>query len=106
MDERFVSFWDGAKVQQFWRGASFNRQDDGQRHSYQLAWLLTRRLTADMDRFRRLVRAARADDAGDAALREVFGFGAGALAATVLGEGRWDPGDESAGWRLGGGPHF
>jgi hypothetical protein len=97
--EKFPSYWTERTAQEFWQGTGFNRQDEGQSHSYVLALLLTERLAKDMDRFRRFVHLARPEDAGYAALLEVYGVRLGDLAADHLGQGDWTPAAAGDRWK-------
>lgn len=99
MDERFPGYWNERTIQDFWRGSGFNRQDHGQTHSYYLALLLTRRLAADRKRFERFVHLARPDDAGYAAMLEVYGVRLEDLVAEHLGQGDWIPAGSGARWK-------
>lgn len=89
--ETIDSFWTPDTIQEFWRGDSFHRPDEGQLQSYHLALVLTRRLATDADRFRAFLADARFDDAGEAALRHHFGMGLQSIVEEYLGPGSWAP---------------
>ena len=88
------SHWKPKTLQGFWFGEAFAdaRPYGGQPYAYELADLLVTELAelseADLRRF---AAAARRDDAGVAASREVYGFGLEVWAGKVLGEGEWAP---------------
>lgn len=99
MDKRFTRYWNAQTIQDFWRGTGFNRQDDGQTHGYALALLLTRRLASDKKRFKQFVHLARPEDAGYAAMLEVYGVRLEDLVAEHLGPGDWIPLGSGALWK-------
>lgn len=66
------AFWNDATLQEFWSGTAFQRPDEGNLLSYDLAQRLVMLLSRDFDRFRAFALDARIDDAGhEAALRHV-----------------------------------
>ena len=79
-----LAFWGEEELQQFWSGKSFQRMDDGNLLSYDLARILVAQLAKDWTSFRRFVLAADAADAGDAAAQEHLGVGVGELACALL----------------------
>lgn len=89
--ETIDTFWSSQTIQEFWDGRSFGRPDEGQLQSYHLALVITRKLTGDIERFRRFVLAANAADAGESALVSTFGFGLADLVGDYLGDGNWKP---------------
>ena len=92
--ERHRGFWGEEEIQQFWSGESFGRPDDGQELSYHLARLAVGALSHDYVSFRRFVLSANEKDAGDAALKEVFGGSLEDLIERFLGAGNWAPNPE------------
>ncbi len=89
--ETIGTFWTPQTIQEFWRGESFDRQDEGQIQSYHLALVLTRKLTRDMVKFRVFAREASRLDSGQAAMRTVYGVGLEDLVSDYLGDGHWAP---------------
>jgi hypothetical protein len=84
-------FWNATTIQEFWRGDSFSRPDEGNKLSYALAQLLTVNLGHEYGQFRRFVLASTPQDSGAAAVREAFGVELGDLVGAVFGEGDWSP---------------
>jgi len=91
----YPDFWNPATIQEFWRGDSFTRPDEGNELSYALAQLLTVNLAHDYGRFREFVLASNAQAGGAAAAREQLGIDLGDLVGAVLGEGDWSPRPEA-----------
>jgi hypothetical protein len=85
------SYWNAETIREFWSGSGFQRQDKGQSHCYYLAMILARELSFDMPDLRKFIREAHWNDAGEAAMRRIFGFSLGELAADFLGDGDWGP---------------
>jgi hypothetical protein len=79
-------FWGQAEIQQFWSGESFQRTDDGNLLSYELARVLVEHMARDWTRFAEFVRHARRDDAGAASARQHLGIDLGAAAAALMGK--------------------
>ena len=97
-----LTFWGEEELQQFWSGKSFQRVDDGNLLSYDLARILVGHLAKDWDAFRRFVLAADAADAGNAAALEQLGVGVGELACALLERepsAAWSP--DPASWKQG-----
>jgi hypothetical protein len=90
---KHLAFWSPERIQEFWSGRSFSRQDDGQLLSYELARILVREMAADWDGFARFLRDADAADGGDAAARSVLGIDLGASVCAMFGQ------DDPTGWR-------
>jgi len=90
-----LGYWNPQTIQQFWSGGSFHRPVDGFSLGYTLGYHLVKILSQDFDRFREFVLRARADDAGESALREVFSASLGSVVQRVLGPGNWDVRPES-----------
>jgi tetratricopeptide (TPR) repeat protein len=89
---RLRGYWRRKGLHDFWHGAGFRRAGRAQPASYNLALVLAHKLLErDRDLYRRFLLAARREDCGDSALREVFHLAAGDLAASFLGEGDWKP---------------
>lgn len=85
------AYWNQTTLQLFWSGASFHRPIDGFDLGYTLGYLLVKALSHDFGRFRSFVLRARAEDAGESALREVFGGSLGSVVVPILGPGDWAP---------------
>lgn len=87
----FGRYWNESTIQEFWRGKSFLRPDDGQPLSYELARILVQLLDKDYDVLARFCALAKRDDAGEGAATQVLGAGLANLAEIVLGPGAWEP---------------
>lgn len=85
-------FWGQAEIQQFWSGESFQRTDDGNLLSYELARVLVEHMARDWAAFTEFVRNARREDAGAASAIEHLGVDLGAAASALAGK------LEGAGW--------
>ena len=77
-------FFGERELQEFWSGQSFQRTDDGNLLSYELARIFVEHLATDWSRFARFVNAAHHRDAGAAAAREHLGLDLDAMAAALL----------------------
>ena len=91
-------FWTPERVQEFWSGQSFLRTDEGNELSYDMARHIVELLGRDWASFTRFARAARREDGGASAAREVLDLDLGQLAATAIGmSGRdgWSPRPDS-----------
>ncbi|MBC8024737.1 MAG: hypothetical protein H7Y89_01985 [Steroidobacteraceae bacterium] len=91
-------FWSPERVQEFWSGQSFLRTDEGNELSYDMARHIVELLGRDWPSFTRFARAARREDGGVAAAREMLGLDLGQLAATAIGmeeQKAWSPRPES-----------
>lgn len=84
MHAKHRAFWDDARIQEFWSGASFLRADDGSMLSYDLARILVTEMSADWPTFRTFVLAADLADAGAAAAAEFLGIDLGAAACALV----------------------
>lgn len=92
MHGKHLAFWGAAEIQEFWSGRSFQRIDDGNLLSYDLARILVAYLAKDWTSFRRFVLAANMADGGAAAASEHLGADLGQLVCALLGQ------DHQAGW--------
>ena len=107
-DAMHRKFWNTRTIQEFWTGYSFQRPDEGNMLSYDLAQLLVRHLSADWPQFARFANAADARDGGDAAARQALGVDLGELVKALfdvqdgqdVGGTRWSP--DPASWGGGG----
>jgi hypothetical protein len=91
MHEKHATFWDAAKVQEFWSGKSWLRADDGNMLSYDLARTIVGALAQDYPKFVRFANTCDYQDGGAAALRAVYDVPPSALIAAKIGEGDWEP---------------
>jgi hypothetical protein len=92
--QKHLQFWGEAQLQQFWSGESFNRIDDGNLLSYDLARIIVEHLARDWDSFKRFVLAADHADGGAAAARQELGLDLGDLVCSLLEKkpsGAWAP---------------
>ena len=99
LQQKHCSFWDSARIQEFWSGESFHRPDDGNPLSYDLAQRAVKQLGRDWPVFARFVSAAQRKDAGSAAAANVFSIDLGDLVCALLNFERneaWSP--NSATW--------
>lgn len=81
---KHLGFWGPAQIQGFWSGASFQRTDDGNLLSYDLARLMVEQMSGDWERFRPFVLAAHRSDAGQAAAQEHLELDLGDFASALL----------------------
>lgn len=95
MFAKHQAFWGEDEMQEFWRGESFSRPDEGQELSYQLARILVTNLAEDYDAFVGFANKADRKDSGEAAIEEVFEISLGDMIANFLGEGEWWPKPET-----------
>ena len=84
MRAKHLRFWGAAEIQQFWSGRSFQRADEGNALSYDLARVLVEQAASDWPRFAAFARAADWKDGGAAAAREHYGVGLGEMACALL----------------------
>ena len=80
------AFWGPKEIQEFWSGHSFDRTDDGNMLSYDLARILVEQFSFEWDRFAAFVRAANHEDGGAAAAQAHLGVRLGACVAAILGK--------------------
>lgn len=94
LHQKHLHFWHEEELQQFWSGESFNRIDDGNLLSYDLARIIVEHLTQDWETFKRFVLAADNADGGAAAARRELGVDLGELVCALLEKmpsGAWAP---------------
>jgi hypothetical protein len=91
---RHLAFWNAERMQEFWTGKSFNRTDDGNALSYDLARNIVGLLGREWPTFIRFVCGARRDDGGAAAALAELKLDLGDIAAAALNVNRqagWSP---------------
>lgn len=79
-----LKFWNAERIQEFWSGASFDRTDDGNLLSYDLARIVVEQLAKEWDSFARFVASASREDAGASAALSHLGIRLGSCAAALL----------------------
>ncbi len=89
------AFWDAEKIQEFWTGESWARPDEGNELSYSLARFIFRMLLdggrTGREKVAELLVMAQREDAGFAAVEDVFGVHLDELLTDFLGPGEWRP---------------
>ena len=103
MHRKHKAFWHAREIQQFWSGESFDRADDGNMLSYDLARIMVEQMAKDWSAFRAFVLAAERNDSGEAAAREHLGVDLGEYVCALLARKRadgWAP--DPAAWGSGG----
>jgi hypothetical protein len=91
---KHADFWNAELMQEFWRGESFHRTDDGQALSYDMAQKIVGLIGREWSSFQRFVHGAKRDDAGAASARATLNLDLGQLAASAIGlkaEAGWSP---------------
>ncbi|MCU0956430.1 MAG: hypothetical protein MUF55_03620 [Hydrogenophaga sp.] len=81
---RHQKFWGLAEIQQFWSGDSFDRTDQGNELSYDLARILTAHFATDWQRFTAFALEAHHFDGGAQAARERLGISLGSAVCALL----------------------
>ncbi len=93
MKEKHLAFWNAERIQEFWSGSSWQRQDEGCELSYSLAMILWGKIevlfSKDVSRILSFVREASVEDAGESACQQQFDFSLADLVMDFLGEGDW-----------------
>jgi hypothetical protein len=84
LHRKHAQYWNQDSIQAFWSGASFERTNDGNLLSYELARIIVEQLARDWDAFARFVVAADRADAGAAAAQSVFAVDLGRCASALL----------------------
>jgi hypothetical protein len=77
-------FWSAGRIQQFWSGKSFDRQDEGNKLSYDLARIIVEQLARDWASFKRFVLRSNGADSGAAAARNCLGLDLGDVVLSLL----------------------
>lgn len=84
MHQKHLKFWGKPEIQEFWSGRSFQRPDDGNMLSYDLARILVEQLSRNWERFAAFVNAASFEDGGASSAREHLNTTLGALLGALL----------------------
>lgn len=87
------AFWNADTIQEFWSGKSFERPDDGNMLSYDMAKRITANAARDEAAFRAFLRDAQYRDGGLSAEHHL-GYPLEHLVLVMLGEGDWRPAPE------------
>jgi hypothetical protein len=85
MHQRHLRFWNEHTIQEFWSGRAFDRQDDGNLLSYDLARILVAHFSRDWQAFARFVHNAQRHDGGDGAARDVLDVDLGQCVCSLFG---------------------
>lgn len=88
-------FWSPVTIQEFWSGDSFNRVDEGNELSYELARYCLKALAHDLQEFILFVNHSSYKDGGEAAAIEIYEGSLGGLPYQFFGEGDWIPKPET-----------
>lgn len=91
---KHVNFWGEKEIQAFWSGDSFNRPDEGQALSYQLAQFAVNSLSGDYEAFKQFANSANHIDGGESAANEIYAGSLGNLITQYFGEANWVPDPE------------
>ena len=78
-------FWTPERMQEFWAGTSFQRTDDGNLLSYELARILVDHMARDWSAFTGFVNAAQRSDAGAQAAADMLAVDLGRSVGALLG---------------------
>ncbi len=84
MHAKHQAFWGEKEIQEFWSGLSFQRNDEGNLLSYDLARILVSQFSADWPGFQAFVLTANADDGGASAAADCLGHDLGVAASAIL----------------------
>ncbi len=98
LHQKHKRFWNPERIQEFWSGKSFDRTDDGNMLSYELARIIVEQLAGQWENFSRFVNSAGRHDAGASAARDMLGIDLGYVAAALLEQATsdgWAPNPES-----------
>lgn len=94
LDSMHRRFWNNETIQEFWSGRSFDRADDGNLLSYDLARIVVEQVARNWDQFAQFVVAAKVEDAGASSAQTNLGLQLGAYAAALFGSEAtksWEP---------------
>lgn len=99
MHQRHQAFWNAERMQEFWSGDSFQRTDEGNQLSYDLARIAVAQLARDWPAFSRFATSAHRSDAGAEAASNALGIDLGAYVGTLVQSSEdWTP--RPATWRM------
>ncbi|WP_432726001.1 hypothetical protein [Variovorax sp. W6] len=93
-----LRFWDEARIQEFWSGASFFRTDEGNKLSYELARILVEQMGQNWELFTRFASNAKREDGGAEAAKAVYDMDLGAYACILMErepDASWTPDPQS-----------
>jgi hypothetical protein len=79
-----LKFWTAERIQEFWSGASFDRTDDGNLLSYELARIIVEQMAKQWDKFAAFVAAANREDSGASSAQTNMSIRLGTFAAALL----------------------
>ena len=88
-------FWNADTIQEFWSGTSFQRTDEGNELSYELARYCLRALAHEYDVFSAFANSATFEDGGESSAMEFFGGSLGGVIQQFFGDGSWHPQPDS-----------
>lgn len=93
--EKHQAHWNHETIQQFWTGQSWNIPGDSFELSYNLAYILWRKIEVNLkvpqEAILTFISKANWDDAGQSACRASFSASLGDLLSEFLGKGEWEP---------------
>jgi hypothetical protein len=84
MHNKHLEFWGSAQIQEFWQGKSFQRMDDGNMLSYDLARILIANFGNDWPAFKQFVLSAHFEDGGAEAAKQHLGTELGGAVAAIF----------------------
>jgi len=84
MHNKHLEFWGPAEIQEFWQGKSFQRMDDGNMLSYDLARILSANFGNDWPAFKQFVLSAHFEDGGAEAAKQHLGIELGGAVAAIF----------------------
>jgi hypothetical protein len=90
-----LKFWNAERIQEFWSGASFDRTDDGNLLSYELARIIVEQMAKQWDSFAGFVATASREDSGASSAEKSMSIRLGSYATALLEidpTESWEPG--------------
>lgn len=85
MHQKHQQFWNTEAIQEFWSGHSFDRQDDGNLLSYDLARILVAHFSSDWNAFEKFVLTAERHDGGNGAAQKTLAVDLGHCVCSLFG---------------------
>jgi hypothetical protein len=82
--QKHLIFWNQDTIQEFWSGKSFDRVDDGNLLSYELARILVEHFGKDWPQFSKFVHSVVRDDAGGDAAHQALALDLGDCVCALL----------------------